>query len=124
LGQAKRVVLVGLALEVLELPGFARRVGDQTTHAAVGAPIVNPARQQTGLDDDDRGLFLAQQLGQFGLRGIEACKAHLACGLLVNAGNALVFPEVDGENAGRGRGFRDRVHGTSSSWGCWGLIAW
>src|ERR1700682_2336443 len=45
--------------------------------------------------------------------------------LVVDTGDALVFAEVNGQNASvRGRGSRDRVHAASSSWGWWGLFAW
>src|SRR5262245_54948239 len=36
---------------------------------------------------------------------------------MVDASDALVFAQIDGENAGRGRGGRDRVQRASLLWG-------
>jgi hypothetical protein len=43
IGQAKSVVAIGLAFEVLELPGLAGGVGDQTPHPLLGAEVMDPA---------------------------------------------------------------------------------
>jgi hypothetical protein len=48
LREAQGVVLVGLAFEMLELPGLAGRVGDQAAHAEFAAEIVDPAGQGAG----------------------------------------------------------------------------
>jgi len=60
LRQPQGVVLIGLAFEVLELPGLAGRVRHQAAHATFAAQIVNPAGQKSGLDDDDAWLFLGE----------------------------------------------------------------
>ena len=39
----------------------------------------------------------------------------------MDASDALVLAQIDGENGGRGRGGRDRVHGASLRWGKWDL---
>src|SRR5262249_6945945 len=75
------------------------------------------ARQEAGLDDDDGRPLRCQQGIQFSPRRLESREAHFARALGEHAGDALVFAEVDGENAGRGRGDRDRVHGASLRWG-------
>ena len=49
---------------------------------------------------------------------------HFARGLVVETSHALVFAQIDGQNGVGGRGVRDRVHGASSLWGCWGLLPW
>jgi hypothetical protein len=64
LRQAQGVVLVGLAFEVLELPGLAGGVGHQAAHAVFQAQVVDPAGQQAGLDDDGGGPFLVEELAQ------------------------------------------------------------
>src|SRR5262245_3098997 len=97
---------------MLELPGLAGGVGDETADAELVAQIVNPAGQKAGLDYDDRRLLLADPPLQFGASGVEAGEGNVAGGLGVGTGDALVFAEVDGENGGRGRGLR--VHRASS----------
>src|SRR5262249_12716782 len=124
LRQTLRVVLVGLAFEVLELPGLAGGVGDQAADAAFGTQIVDPAGQQAGLDDDHGGPFPGQQSLHFATCRLPAGEAEGARGLVVHAGDALVFAEVDGENGARGRRLGNGVHAATSSWGWWGLIAW
>ena len=44
------------------------------------------------------GCLLVEQLLQFGPRGVEGREAELAGGRIVDAGDALVFAEIDGEN--------------------------
>src|SRR5581483_8460598 len=108
------VVLVGLAFEVLELPSLAGRVGHQAADAEFATEIVDPAGEQTGLDDDYRRLFLGQQAVQLAACRLEAGEAKLAGRFVVDAGDALLLAQVDGDNGGRGRG--NRVHGASLRW--------
>ena len=93
-------------------------------HTEFAAQIMDPAGQQTRLDDDDCRLVLSQKAAHFALRRLETREAKLAGGLVAGTGDALVFAQVDGQNGVRGRRFRDGAHGASSSWGWWGLFAW
>jgi hypothetical protein len=73
---------------------------------------VNPVGQETGLDDDNRRLLPADQLLQFGAGRLEGREAEFAAGLVMDASDALVFAEVEGENGGAlGRGVDRCVHG-------------
>jgi len=101
---------------VTNVQGCAKPLALQTD-ADLAAQIVDPARQQARLDDDDGRLRRAQQGLQFGPRRLERGEAHFARGLVEDTGHALVFAQVDGENGARGRGGRDRVHGASLRWG-------
>src|SRR5262249_17698067 len=124
LGQAQGVVLVGLAFEVLELPGLAGGVGDQTADAERAAQVVNPASEQTGLADDNDGRGRGQGSGgqeaaELAPRRLEGDEAKLARGRVAGTGDALVFAEVDGENeSGGSRGSsRDRSSHGKLLWG-------
>src|SRR5262249_15215978 len=64
LGQTQRVVAVGLAFEVLELPGGAGGVGDTADHAPLGAEVMDPAGEQAGFDDDDGRPATFEELTQ------------------------------------------------------------
>ena len=59
---------------------------------------MDPAGEQTSLDDADAGLLLGQERTQLGTRRVEGREAKLAGGLNVEAGDALVFAQVDGKN--------------------------
>src|SRR5262249_14784037 len=123
LRQPQRVVLVGLAFEVLELPGLAGGGGDQTAQAEFGTAVGHPAGQQAGLDEDHGGPVPAQQSVQFAPCRLEAGEAEGARGLVVDTGDALVLAQVDGQNGvggGRGGG-RGRRHRASSGGGSWWL---
>ncbi len=117
-GQSAGVVAVGLAFEMLELPGFAAGVGDQAGDAELGTQVADPSGQETGLDEDDSGFVLGDKPGQFIAAGREGGEA-VVLGGAIDAGDALVLAEVEGENrvggrgrGGGGRGGRDRgVHG-------------
>ena len=113
-----------LAFEMLELPGLAGRVGDQTRDAEFTAQIVDPPSQEARLDDDNARLFGLDQPTQLVSARVKGREAILAGCPIVNTGDRLVFVEIDGKNDVCGRGSRDRVHGASSSWGLWGLFAW
>src|SRR5580765_6933248 len=115
LRQAQRVVLVGLAFEMLELPRLRRRVRDETTHAEFLAQIVDPARQQTCLDDDDTRLRAGKKRSQLFRGGIDGVEAKLAAVRIEKANNALVFAQIDGQNGG--------VH-VQAPVGLWGLKRW
>src|SRR5262249_47884545 len=119
LRQPQRVVTIGLAFEVLELPRLAGRVRDQATHADDVAQIEHPARQQTGLDQHHGWLLLGQQLTQLGPRRVESCEAIFAAGVVENADNTLVFAQVDGQNGV----VDDRIH-VQPPVGLWGLDRW
>jgi hypothetical protein len=80
---------------------------------------VDPAGEQTRLDDDRRRLFSGQQAVQIAAGRLEAGEAELARRWVVGAGDALVLAQVDGDNGGRGRSAR--VHGASLRWGKWDL---
>src|SRR5262245_27838655 len=80
--------------------------------------------EQVGLDDDDGRLLLVNEPAQLGAAGLEGGEVGRTGSLVVMTGDGLVFAQVDGENGARGRGRWHRVHGASSSWGCWGLFAW
>jgi hypothetical protein len=65
-----------------------------------GAEVVNPAGEGAGLDDDDDGVVFGEELAQVlsvGGEGVEASAAGVA---LVDAGDALVLAEGEGENGG------------------------
>ena len=64
LGQAQGVVAVGLACGVFELPGLGGGVGDLADQATLGTEVVDPAGQGTGLDDDDVGPELLEELAE------------------------------------------------------------
>jgi hypothetical protein len=83
---------------VLELPGLAGRVGDQAANTEFAAQVMHPAGEQTGLDDDDGGAFLLDESAHLGTAGVDGGEADLARGRVVDAGDALVFAEVDAEN--------------------------
>ena len=52
LRQTQGIVAIGLALEVLEFPGLAGRVGDQAPDALRDAQVTHPAGEQTRLEED------------------------------------------------------------------------
>src|SRR5262249_26073580 len=112
--QALGVVAVGLAFEVLELPGLAGRVGDQAADTEFGAQVVDPAGQQAGLDDDHGGPLPVQQALPFAACGLEGCEANLATDPVADTGAALVLTEVDGKNGVGGGGLGCRRHRASS----------
>src|SRR5262249_29715409 len=105
---------VGLAFEVLELPGLAGRVGDQAADAEFGTPIVDPAGQQARLDKDHGRPVPGQQSLHFAACRLEAGEAEGARGLVVDTGEALVLAEVDGQNGVGGGGLGCRRHRASS----------
>jgi hypothetical protein len=93
---------------VLELPGLGSGVGDLAGQADLGAQVVDPAGQGAGLADDDGGAVLGEQGAQVGAVGGEGLEARGGGVAVVDAGNGLVFAQVDGENGGGGRGRGDR----------------
>jgi hypothetical protein len=120
LGQSQRVVTIGLALEVLELPRLAGRVRHQALDAQLDAQIADPTAEQAGLDQDHRRLMFRQEPDQLGPAGADGGELLVVC-TSINTSNALVFAQVDGQN-GAGRGCDDRVHCASSCGGvgvCW-----
>jgi hypothetical protein len=106
LGEAQGVVAVGLALEVLELPGGAGGVGGLADEAEFGAEVVDPAGEQAGLDDDDGRPGLFQEFTEAGAVGGEGLEGG-GVWAGVAAGDALVFAQVDGQNEASRGGDRD-----------------
>jgi len=64
LGQTQGVVAVGLAFEVLELPGLAGGVGHQQRKPSFGAEIVNPASEQAASMTTTGGLAALEEFGE------------------------------------------------------------
>jgi hypothetical protein len=116
LGQPQGVVTVGLAFGVLELPGFRRRVGDQTADAEFAAQVMDPTGQGAGLDDDQGGRIALDQLSQFLAAAADGAEGNFTGIAIVNTGDALVLAQVDGENGADG----GNGH-ASLRWGEWGL---
>src|SRR5262249_125202 len=111
LGQAEGVVLVGLALGVLELPGLAGGVGDLAGQAQLGAQVVHPAGQGAGLEDDHAGAGPLEEPAQLVAGGIQGLEAVRGGGAVEQAGDALVVAEVESENGGGRRGRGSSVQG-------------
>jgi len=123
LGQAERVVLVGLAFEMFELPGLAGGVGDEAGDAELRAEVADPAGEEAGLDEDDGGLVAFEEAAEVGVGGGDGGEAVVGGGAL-KAGDGLVFAEVEGEN-GVGGGSACRGRHLASSCGARGRwVVW
>ena len=73
-------------------------VGDLAGQAEFDAEVVDPAGQGAGLDHDDGGAVLLEALLQLVPGGGEGVEAGGSGGAVVDAGDGLVFAEVEGEN--------------------------
>ena len=126
LGQTERVVAVGLALGVLELPGLTRGVGDAARDAEFAAEVVDPAGRRAGFDDDDRGAVVFDEAAELVAAGADGAELNLAGVRLVAAGDGLVLAQVQRENGagGRdGRGGGRRLHGCKlRGWWATGVV--
>ena len=100
---------------MLELPGLARRVGDQALDTLLEAQIANPAGQQAGLEEDDAGVVLVDEPAQLLAAAGDRGEPQVVC-RAINTGDALVLAQVDGQNGvGGGGGLgRCRRHRASS----------
>lgn len=98
LGQSQGVVAIGLAFEVLELPGLGRSVGDLHAVAVDARQVVNPPGVGTSLDNDERAGVASEDSRECVGRSIECAEGMLSCDSLVNAGDAVVPTQVDGDN--------------------------
>jgi hypothetical protein len=105
LGQAEGVILVGLAFELLELPGLGSGVGNVADEAEFVAQIMDPAGQPARLDDDGGGAVLGEKLLEVFAVGGQAGEGGGGRVAGVDTGNGLVFAQVDGQN-NTGVGFR------------------
>jgi len=100
-GESLGVVVIGLTLEVLKLPRFRGGVGNLDGVPGGDSVVVNPTSVGTRLDDDKRTWVSSQKLREFSGRGVERAEVVFARRSLVNARDALVPPEVDGQNGVR-----------------------
>jgi hypothetical protein len=76
------------------------------------------------LDDDHGHLLLADEPLQLGPGRVEGREAKLAGRFVVDAGDALVLAEVDGDNGLGGGRIRGRRHGASSCGARGGWVVW
>ena len=105
LGEPLGVVGVVFVFEVLELPRLRGRVGDLDAVPGRDGVIVNPAGVGARLDDDKRAGMPGQEFREFRGGGVERAEVVFATVSIVTARDALVPPEVDGQN-----GVRCRCH--------------
>jgi hypothetical protein len=97
LSQPQRIIAVGLAFEVGELPTLG---AVDHLHGVPGGTcaVVNPSGVGAGLDDDRATEMSGEQAGQVRRRGVECPEGVLTGAPIVNAGDAVVPTQIDGDN--------------------------
>ena len=92
-------------------PGMLRDVGDLAFDVHLFARIMYPAGQQASLDQNDAGLGSLGQFAQMLSIRRQGSEPRLAGIAPENAGHALLFAQIDGQNRLGDVGCDSSVHG-------------